>query len=337
VHVNAEGHGGQGVLVEFNILDSIVVYKKAVSHKLRMEVKRLFTDDGTEIDNVMMLEDDCVVYASTGADFVPPAALEEVGGATRVGNYRLVRYLGRGSYGKVYEGIHTMTGKSAALKFISKGTMAKLADAERIAVEIHCLEAIDHAHVIQLWEVINTDDNVVLVFEFAGGGDLKRLVSERGKLGEGHAARLMLQIAEGVDYCHRHKIIHHDLKLENILLVDDETVKLADFGLSKVYRPGGTTTSTAGSLCYLPPEVLTEKETAGPPRDAWSMGVILYACVTGKLPFRGTTHKAIVASILEGTVTFDGAVREEEGDDVADVPFLACQQLITALLQPDPR
>lgn len=187
-------------------------------------------------------------------------------------------------------------------------------------------------------QVLNTDDAVVLVFEYAGGGDLRQAVRAAGRLGEREAARIFDGLVDGLTYCHMRHIVHHDLKLENVLLSHPAPTasprtpsaaggggagggagvglgahdslpiaKIADFGLSAMYRPGSTSTSTAGSLAYIAPEVLKEGSVAGPPRDAWSLGVILFAMLVGRLPFESTSDKKLRRAISTGYFKYDSA------------------------------
>ena len=221
-----------------------------------------------------------------------------------VGRYRLEKFLGQGSYGKVWKAFHSVTGEEVALKFISKAQLGSLADAERVKTEINCLDNLRHPHVIRLLEVISSDANIVLVFEFAHGGDLRNAVRSKGYFSEAEACKLFLQMVSGVTYCHRHNIVHHDLKLENILLDSAGNVKIADFGLSCVYKPGSRSRSTAGSLAYIAPEVLNTESSAGPPRDAWALGVILYSMVVGALPFPTTDQKSLMKAISAGKYSF---------------------------------
>lgn len=176
-----------------------------------------------------------------------------------------------GAFGKVHLGVHERTGEKAALKFMSKEQMGSMEDAERVLTEVQCLNSLDHANVIKLLHVANNLSHVVLAFEYAAGGDLREFVQvkslmalrcrlsfiieqaqPKGYLSEPTAAKILVQLIDGVDYCHRKNVIHYDLKLDNILLVhkvekkvgfedvalEDLVVKIADFGLSQVRSDG---------------------------------------------------------------------------------------------------
>jgi len=138
---------------------------------------------------------------------------------------------------------------------------------------------------------------VVLVFELMEGGDLLKFLVRRKNSGqttkasltEEEARHVFYQVLSAVSYAHNQHICHRDLKLENILLKDNSInlVKIADFGLSDFYRPGSTMKSSCGTLSFLAPEVFKGTANAGPPLDVWSLGVILFALLCGRLPFEG--------------------------------------------------
>jgi len=180
-----------------NPLQTLPGFLKSVQQRLGgLHVQRVFNSDGGEVDDLMLVDDGDMLFVSCGEDFVPFGGGPDGSGgalsgdaATRkgtrpdhIGGFRLVAYLGRGAYGKVYKGVHQLTGQLVAIKFISKLSMGNIADAERISTEIHCLETLQHRSVIKLFQVLNTDRAVALVFEYAGGGDLKQKV----RLGHQH-------------------------------------------------------------------------------------------------------------------------------------------------------
>jgi serine/threonine protein kinase len=146
-----------------------------------------------------MISDGDSLYASSSRQLAP------AGSTQSCGNYRVEQCLGRGSFGKVYKGVHQLTQQPVALKFIFKSALGTIRDVERVVGEIQCLESLVHPSVIALREVLTTDKgHVVLAMEFAGGGDLCRMVNDAGRLTEAVAGPLFAQILEGVAYCHRY-------------------------------------------------------------------------------------------------------------------------------------
>merc|ERR1711871_282242 len=186
-----------------------------------------------------------------------------------------------------------------------KADIATIGAAERTAVEIQCLSALKHQNIIRLESHIDSPAHVVLVFELMEGGDLqkyllsRREMFEKMALTENEARPMFRQILSAISYAHNQHICHRDLKLENILLKgqgDLSQVKIADFGLSDFYRPGAMMKSNCGTLSLLAPEVFRGTSNAGPPLDVWSLGVILFAVLCGRLPFDGNTSDTVKGS-----------------------------------------
>ena len=230
-----------------------------------------------------------------------------------IGNYKVSTFLGRGGFGVVRVGKHQLTEERVALKFINKSDILSIAAAERTMTEIQCLTTLKHNNIILLYEYVETPNHVVLMFELMNGGDLSSYLkhltvaqgvsnsdgdeaSEHEAVGVEHLAALpeedartvFYQIVSAVSFAHNHHICHRDLKLENILLKNKssvEIVKVADFGLSDFYRPGSVRKSSCGTLAFLAPEGFKNTANAGPPLDVWSLGVILFALLIGRLPF----------------------------------------------------
>ncbi|KAG8232871.1 hypothetical protein J437_LFUL012487 [Ladona fulva] len=141
---------------------------------------------------------------------------------------------------------------------------------------------------------------MVLVMEYAAGGELYDYLSERKVLAEAEARRIFRQIATAVYYCHKHKICHRDLKLENILLDEHGNAKIADFGLSNVFDETRLLNTFCGSPLYASPEIVRGTPYHGPEVDCWSLGVLLYTLVYGAMPFDGSNFKRLVKQISQG-------------------------------------
>ena len=142
-----------------------------------------------------------------------------------------------------------------------------------------------HPNMIKLYQVLDTDLNIYLVMEYVEGGELFNLVNDQEGLKENDARRLFRQIISGIEYCHQNLVAHRDLKLENILVDRQGNIKIVDFGLSNFMKDGQFLKTGCGSLHYAPPEIIMGKRYTGAEVDTWSCGVILYAMLTGYLPF----------------------------------------------------
>jgi len=203
----------------------------------------------------------------------------------RVGDYVLGETLGQGSFGTVKCAIDTKDGRKVAIKIVDKASIANVEDVERVYRETFILTTLKHKNIIRLYEVIDSPSAIMIVMEYAGGGELLAFVKEKGSLTEVECCDLFQQIVDGVDYCHRAKIIHRDLKLENILMDEEGNVKIADFGLSNLIKIGQKLSTSCGTPSYTCPEAIVGQEYIGEGADMWSLGVILFAMAAGFVPF----------------------------------------------------
>lgn len=232
-----------------------------------------------------------------------PAGLEPPSnGGVRIGKYQILKTLGEGSFGKVKLAQHLTTGQKVALKIINRKTLAKSDMQGRVEREISYLRLLRHPHIIKLYDVIKSKDEIIMVIEFAGK-ELFDYIVQRGRMPEDEARRFFQQIIAAVEYCHRHKIVHRDLKPENLLLDDQLNVKIADFGLSNIMTDGNFLKTSCGSPNYAAPEVISGKLYAGPEVDVWSSGVILYVMLCGRLPFDDDFIPALFKKISNGVYT----------------------------------
>ncbi|KAB5522176.1 hypothetical protein GE09DRAFT_1011483 [Coniochaeta sp. 2T2.1] len=197
-----------------------------------------------------------------------------------VGNYTLGRLIGKGSFGKVYLATHKLTnGSKVVLKSANKGD-------SNLAREIHHHRQFVHPHIARLYEVIVTETLVWLVLEYCPGDELYNYLVQHGRLPVDKVQKTFTQLVGAVSYVHQQSCVHRDLKLENILLDKHENVKLCDFGFTREYEGKANYLQTfCGTICYSAPEMLKGEKYAGEKVDVWSLGVILYALLTGELPF----------------------------------------------------
>lgn len=220
----------------------------------------------------------------------------------KIGQYQVVKTLGEGSFGKVKLAYHTTTGQRVALKIINRRTLAKSDMQGRVEREISYLRLLNHPHIIKLFDVIKTSDDIIMVIEYAGK-ELFEYIVQNGKMNDDKARRFFQQIIAAVEYCHSHKIVHRDLKPENLLLDENLNIKIADFGLSNIMTDGNFLKTSCGSPNYAAPEVISGKLYAGPEVDVWSCGVILYVMLCGRLPFDDELIPALFKKISNGVYT----------------------------------
>ncbi|CDW90010.1 myosin light chain kinase [Stylonychia lemnae] len=220
--------------------------------------------------------------------------------------YEIKQDLGRGKFGQVKLAIHKKTQKKVAVKVIKKKDMS-LGEVELQKREIEVLKICQHPNIIRLLDVFENPDYIYIVLEHMAGGDLFNYLERREfKITEDKARNLTHQIASALYYLHSYGIVHRDIKLENILMVDqsnDSELKLVDFGLSKILGPNETTNDPFGTLSYVAPEVLLQRPYAKSV-DLWSLGVIIYILLSAMLPFDADDQKEAARRIIYEPVPF---------------------------------
>uniref|UniRef100_A0A4W4HKA1 non-specific serine/threonine protein kinase n=1 Tax=Electrophorus electricus TaxID=8005 RepID=A0A4W4HKA1_ELEEL len=210
----------------------------------------------------------CRNVAATTADEQP-----------HIGNYRLLKTIGKGNFAKVKLARHVLTGKE----------VTRPAPPPPPA-PLH----------LKLFEVIETEKTLYLVMEYASGGEVFDYLVAHGRMKEKEARAKFRQIVSAVQYCHQKCIVHRDLKAENLLLDADMNIKIADFGFSNEFTVGSKLDTFCGSPPYAAPELFQGKKYDGPEVDVWSLGVILYTLVSGSLPFDGQNLKELRERVLRG-------------------------------------
>ncbi|XP_062865162.1 serine/threonine-protein kinase MARK1-like isoform X2 [Trichomycterus rosablanca] len=194
-----------------------------------------------------------------------------------VGSYRLLKTIGKGNFAKVKLARHVLTGREVAVKIIDKTYMTQ-ASLQKLTREVKIMKLLNHP-------------NIGEVFDY--------LVAH-GRMKEKEARAKFRQIVSAVQYCHQKKIVHRDLKAENLLLDADMNIKIADFGFSNEFMVGSKLDTFCGSPPYAAPELFQGKKYDGPEVDVWSLGVILYTLVSGSLPFDGQNLKELRERVLRG-------------------------------------
>lgn len=211
--------------------------------------------------------------------------------------YILGRTLGTGAYAKVKKAIDLNNhGRRVAIKIVNKKKAPRDVVTKFLPREIRTLQMIVHDNVIKCFDVIDTDDALYIVMEIADGGDLLDYINKRTRLTESVARLLFHDLLCGVEKCHTMSIVHRDLKCENLLLSGKMILKISDFGFARELD-GKNLETYCGSYAYAAPEVILGQPYVGEPADIWSMGVILYAMVVGRLPFKDNDVKTLLSEI----------------------------------------
>ncbi|XP_040604353.1 serine/threonine-protein kinase MARK2 isoform X2 [Mesocricetus auratus] len=216
-----------------------------------------------------------------------------------IGNYRLLKTIGKGNFAKVKLARHILTGKEVAVKIIDK-TQLNSSSLQKLFREVRIMKVLSHPNIVKLFEVIETEKTLYLVMEYASGGEVFDYLVAHGRMKEKEARAKFRQIVSAVQYCHQKFIVHRDLKAENLLLDADMNIKIADFGFSNEFTFGNKLDTFCGSPPYAAPELFQGKKYDGPEVDVWSLGVILYTLVSGSLPFDGQNLKELRERVLRG-------------------------------------
>ena len=222
-------------------------------------------------------------------------------------NYDVIKQLGKGGYGKVYEVKNKKTGEIRACKHLSKLSIKNLEKFER---EINILIKTDHPHIIKLYEIFESQRSLYLVMEECKGGEVFDKIIEhiqsKQMYSEKDAANMFLQLMSSIEYCHNNGICHRDLKPENLLYLNagnekDNPIKVIDFGLSQIFTDRKLKTKV-GTAYYVAPEILMGDYNEK--CDIWSAGVILYIFLSGDPPFNGPNDAAIYNKISQMKFSF---------------------------------
>ncbi|KAI0138135.1 Pkinase-domain-containing protein [Hypoxylon sp. NC0597] len=264
---------------------------------------------------------------------------------THIGPWALGKTLGCGSTARVRLVRHSSTGDYAAVKILSRtgishtqpASIANLDKWDRtrseyklenrmpinVEREVAIMKLIDHPNIVKLYDIWESRAEIYLVLEYAQKGDLYSYVSQQSYLSEVEAIFFFRQILSALEYVHSFNICHRDLKLENVLLTDDNQIKIIDFGMSAIHQsPQHVLTTACGSPHYAAPELIAKKGYRAETVDIWSLGIILYACMTGRLPFDGNNQSEVLSSIEKGLYHLPEFLSDEAQDLVGGILIL---------------
>jgi serine/threonine protein kinase len=220
--------------------------------------------------------------------------------AILVGRYEILRRLGRGSFGSVYLARDTELDRLVAIKLAHRERIRKPEDVQLYLFEAKALAALDHPHILPIFDVGRAEDgSCFVVTKFIEGTDLASLVHQSPP-SQAEAARLIARIAEGLDHAHRQGLVHRDIKPANILIDGEDTPRLTDFGLAfkRSDQPDGAT--IAGTPAYLAPEQITSGRI-DERTDVYALGATMFFAVTGKPPYAGDTPEETIRQVRDAT------------------------------------
>lgn len=245
-----------------------------------------------------------------------------------IGNYQILSTIGSGSMGIVKLGVDMRSGNQVAIKILKqhiptsdyletihpnqlpclrsgwRPLSKQETDDQRSMRELSFGFLMHHPNIVSLHEVILSDGHYYMIYDYVKGSPLLDFIVNHGRLKEKYARRFFRQLVSCIEYIHSHSIVHRDLKIENVLIDKQGILHLIDFGLANVYAPDSLLATFCGSLYFAAPELLSAKRYIGPEVDIWSLGVILFVLVCGKVPFDDSDLSKLHKKIKKGKITY---------------------------------
>ena len=259
---------------------------------------------------------------------IPRSAFDLASDPQQIGPWVLGECVGKGASGRVKVARHSETGQMAAVKILplenvlssrySLHTRATKAEKHRNGIdrEIIMMKLMDHPNIVRIYDVFEGERDLFLVLEYVDGGELFDYLVNNGRMEPHKALCYFKQIVYGLAYAHAFSVIHRDLKPENILIasIDPPHVKIADWGMAAFAPPEHCLETSCGSPHYASPEIVRGERYSGTSTDIWSCGVILFALMTGRLPFDDKSIRALLLKVKSGKFDIPPYVHHEAAD-----------------------
>ncbi|KAI3381377.1 hypothetical protein SNEBB_005174 [Seison nebaliae] len=243
----------------------------------------------------------------------------------KVGNYIIGGVIGEGSFAKVKLAQHILADERVAVKIINKKDVIKRNYMRsNLRREATLMQRMEHPNIVRLHEVMETDNSYYIIMDLIEGTDFVKYLTAKERLSENETRRYIRQIVSAVDHMHKLKVIHRDIKLQNFILNNHRNMIIIDFGLSNCLDQRDVLNTQCGSPAYAAPEIFAHREY-GPEVDVWSIGVNMYAMLTGRLPFRVENRSKNLAKLHACIL---------KGAQIPDNLSPNCQTLLRGLLEP---
>ncbi|WP_224240910.1 serine/threonine-protein kinase [Hyalangium gracile] len=240
----------------------------------------------------------------------------------QIGRYRILEQLGSGGMSVVYKGLDTALDREVAVKVLHPHLAGKDESRRRLAREARAVARLHHPNILEVFDFSAADSqNAYIVTEYIRGRTLRQYLDEGGIDPPEIAAMIIHELAAALAHAHEEGVIHRDLKPENVMVREDGVLKLMDFGIAKLLETEERMTLTGalvGSPAHMAPEIIEGLE-AGPEADVFSLGIMLYAFVTGRLPFTASNTTATLKRILDGSYEDPRRRVGALSDELADI------------------
>jgi serine/threonine protein kinase len=259
--------------------------------------------------------------------------------ASSVGPYHFVEPIGQGSFGEVWKVVHGFTGQPFACKVINIQVVRQDPHTyENFTNELRANSQIAHPGIARLFDVQCDHANIFLILELCPGGPLEDLVRSNNGLSEEQAQIAFVQIMRTIAYIHSQSYVHRDVTLKNILMAEDGSAKLTDFGLCKRRELSQLCTTKCGTFVYIAPEMLRYEQYDAFKVDIWSAGICLYSMVTNHLPWiiddntpADQVWELTGEQICSGNIIYDGTMSDELKDLLEHMLTVDPDERFTAL------
>jgi MAP/microtubule affinity-regulating kinase len=226
--------------------------------------------------------------------------------------YTMGEKIGQGAYACVRAGWTKDTGDRVAVKVYDKSTLSRESRKRNVQREVHILAKIRHKHIVGFREWFSTDRHVYIVMEYVSGGSLQSLLRKQplSRFDDASAKTIFGQICDGIGFCHSLRVVHRDIKLENVLMDRNGQVKIIDFGFAVAIPVGQKLKVFCGTPSYIAPEIISG-QPYGFPGDVWALGILLYVLLAGRFPYKAATQRELYRRIVRGNfLTLEHATPE---------------------------
>lgn len=221
--------------------------------------------------------------------------------AASLESFNTLKVVGRGSYGKVFMVEEKTTGRTFAMKVLKKGAISDERGKERVLTERDIIMNIRHPYIVTLHYSFQTTTKLFFILDFLNGGDLYTHIMNYGKFKENRAKFYAAELILAIDHLHQNGIVYRDLKPQNIMLDNEGHIKLTDFGLSKANFVDSQNNTICGTIKYIAPETISGNKY-NHTVDWWSLGIILYRMLTGKLPYPTNKNSEVRVFIVHNKI-----------------------------------
>ena len=222
-------------------------------------------------------------------------------------NYEFKNTIGKGTFGKVKLAVYKQTNQNRAIKILNKKQIETKKEMHLVKRELNALKLLSHPNLVHVNQIFQDSQNYYIDMEYCENGELFDYIVKKHQLTENESAIFFYQLINAVEYIHKNNIAHRDLKPENLLLTKNKILRVIDFGLSNINDGKHLLSTKCGSPSYAVPEILKRTKYDGFKSDIWCCGIILFAMLSGYLPFEGADNKTLFRHILECKVEFPDA------------------------------